>query len=99
MEKVYLTEDKIARFRDTKNHAYARAIVDFAVKNGCSIIQLEDLTGIRDTVPGPEEEWDLSYVPAMQRLWLYCEGKPPFCGKSTSDILLYSLRLYNRCGP
>lgn len=38
--------DKIARFRDTVNHKYSRALVDYAVKNGCGVIQMEDLTGI-----------------------------------------------------
>jgi IS605 OrfB family transposase len=38
--------DRIARFRDTKNHAWSREIVNIAVKNGCGTIQMEDLTGI-----------------------------------------------------
>ena len=40
--------DKVARFRDTKNHAYSRQIVDFAVKNNCGTIQMEDLSGVSD---------------------------------------------------
>ncbi len=39
-------EDKIAKFRNTVNHKYSRAIVDYAVKNGCGTIQMEKLTGI-----------------------------------------------------
>jgi IS605 OrfB family transposase len=38
--------NRIANFRDTKNHAWAREIVKIAVKNGCGTIQMEDLTGI-----------------------------------------------------
>ena len=38
--------DKIARFRDTVNHKYSRAIVDYAVKNNCGVIQMEKLSGI-----------------------------------------------------
>ncbi len=41
-------EDKIARFRDTINHKYSRAIVDYAVKQNCGIIQMENLKGITD---------------------------------------------------
>lgn len=41
-------EDKIARFRDTMNHKYSRAVVDYAIKNNCGIIQMEDLTGITE---------------------------------------------------
>ena len=43
---VYSIEDKIARFRDTTNHKYSRALIDYAVKNGCGTIQMEELTGI-----------------------------------------------------
>ena len=45
---VYLIEDKIARFRDTANHKYSRALIEFAVKNNCGTIQMEDLSGITD---------------------------------------------------
>ena len=38
--------DKVSRSRDTINHKYSRALVDYAVKNGCGTIQMEDLTGI-----------------------------------------------------
>lgn len=43
---VYKISDKIARFRDTANHKYSRALIDYAIKNGCGIIQMEDLSGI-----------------------------------------------------
>jgi IS605 OrfB family transposase len=38
--------DKIARCRDTINHKYSRALIDYAVKNGCGTIQMEDLKGV-----------------------------------------------------
>lgn len=43
---VYAIEDKVARARDTINHKYSRALIDYAVKNGCGTIQMEKLTGI-----------------------------------------------------
>lgn len=43
---AYAIADKIARFRDTVNHKYSRALIDYAVKNGCGVIQMENLTGI-----------------------------------------------------
>ena len=38
--------DKVANFRDTTNHKYSRYVVDMAVKHGCGVIQMEDLSGI-----------------------------------------------------
>ena len=36
---------KISNFRNTTNHRYSRQIVDWAVKNNCGTIRIEDLTG------------------------------------------------------
>lgn len=46
MKPVLNIRDKEARFRDTYNHKISRAIVEYAYKNGCGTIQMEDLTGI-----------------------------------------------------
>lgn len=40
--------DKVARCRDTINHKYSKALIDYAVKNGCGVIQMEDLTGVTE---------------------------------------------------
>lgn len=56
VEKPYDAEGKIARFRETENKNYAADIVNFAVKNGCSVIQLENLSGVRDTAPDANEK-------------------------------------------
>lgn len=45
MKPVDKVRDKVANFADTINHKYSKYIVDFAVKNGCGTIQMEDLTG------------------------------------------------------
>lgn len=37
---------KIENFKNLTNHRYAKKIVDFALKSGCSTIQMEDLSGI-----------------------------------------------------
>lgn len=46
LKPIEKLRDKVANFRDTANHRYARFIVDKAVKHGCGVIQIEDLTGI-----------------------------------------------------
>lgn len=38
--------EKVENFRNTCNYKYARFVVDFAIKNGCGTIQMEDLSGI-----------------------------------------------------
>lgn len=38
--------DKVARSRDTINHKYSKALIDYAVKHGCGTIQMEDLKGV-----------------------------------------------------
>lgn len=46
MQCVNQIGERIANFRNTKNGAWSRRIVDIAVKNGCGTIQMEDLSGI-----------------------------------------------------
>lgn len=46
MAAVDKLEDKISNFRNTTNFTYAKAIVDFAIQQGCGTIQMEDLSGI-----------------------------------------------------
>lgn len=38
--------DKVANFKNTTNHKYARFIVDKALKHDCGVIQMEDLSGV-----------------------------------------------------
>ena len=54
---VYNIEDKIARFRDTANHKYSHALIEYAVKHNCGTIQMEDLTGITDNANRFLKNW------------------------------------------
>lgn len=38
--------ETVTNFRNTVNHRYSRAIIEWAIKNNCGTIQLEDLTGL-----------------------------------------------------
>ena len=49
IKPVEKLSDRISNFRDTINHKYSKYVVDFAVKNGCGTIQMENLKGITDT--------------------------------------------------
>ena len=51
---VYQQKDKIANFRDTINHRYSKAIIDFALKHQCGVIQMEDLSGIKSGTDFPK---------------------------------------------
>ena len=46
---AYAEGDKLARYRDTINHRYSKALIEYAMKNGYGTIQMEDLTAIKDT--------------------------------------------------
>lgn len=41
-------ESKVSDFRKLTNHRYSKKIVDTAVNNGCGVIQMEDLSGIKN---------------------------------------------------
>lgn len=51
---AYQAKDKVARFRDTINHRYSKALIDYALKNQCGTIQMEDLTGIKEDTGFPK---------------------------------------------
>lgn len=45
---AYSTRDKIANLQKTLNHRWSRAIVGYALRQGCGTIQMEDLSGIKE---------------------------------------------------
>lgn len=49
MEPLEKVKSKIANYQDTLNHTYSKRIVEYAVKCGCGIIQMEDLSKIEET--------------------------------------------------
>ena len=51
---VYKAKDRVAHFRDTLNHRYSKALIDYAIKNQCGVIQMEDLTGIKEETGFPK---------------------------------------------
>ena len=51
---VYKVGDRIANFRDTINHRYSKALIEYALKHGFGTIQMEDLTGIKTETNFPK---------------------------------------------
>lgn len=50
MKPVNKVRNKVANFADTYNHKVSKYIIDFAVKNNCGVIQMEDLSGAKGGV-------------------------------------------------
>lgn len=48
MKPVYDIGNKVERFRDTYNHKVSKYVVDYAIKNDCKTIQMEDLSGFTE---------------------------------------------------
>jgi len=48
VKAVYRDRDRLSNHQSTLNHQYSRALVDYAIKHGCGIIQMEDLSGIKE---------------------------------------------------
>lgn len=67
MAPVDRIANRIANFRNTKNHSYSKWIVNIAVKNKCGVIQMEDLSGISS---GKKEKFlkDWSYFDLQQKI-------------------------------
>lgn len=67
MRSVWSIGDKINRFQDTYNHKISRYIVDFAIKNDCGTIQMEDLAKFSENVKDKFlKEW--SYYDLQQKI-------------------------------
>lgn len=90
---VYAIEDRIARFRDTANHKYSRALIDYAVKNGCGTIQMEDLKGITKDTDKFLKNW--SYYDLQQKI----EYKAKEVGIEVKKIApKYTSQRCSKCG-
>lgn len=71
-EAVNKMRDKIARFKDTKNHQWSKFIVDEAIKMGCGTIQMEDLSGISDGGEQFLKRW--TYYDLQEKIKYKAEG-------------------------
>ncbi|SQB99753.1 transposase, IS605 OrfB family, central region [Clostridium paraputrificum] len=67
MKPVDKVRNRIANFADTYNHKISKYIVEFAVKNRCGIIQMEDLSGATSEVHNKMLK-DWSYYDLQQKI-------------------------------
>ena len=49
--------NKISCFRDSTNHKYSRAVINYAIKKGCGTIQMEDLSRISEDAKPFLKNW------------------------------------------
>lgn len=66
MRSTTVLHGKIANFRDAANHRYADYIIKMAVKKRCSVVKIEDLSGIGAT----KNKWlkDWTYYDLQQKI-------------------------------
>lgn len=50
IQAIDFMSEKVKNFRDTLNHKYSKYVIDFAIKNNCGCIQMEDLSGYSEGV-------------------------------------------------
>ena len=114
MKPILKIEDIIARFRDTYNHKISRSIVDYAIKNGCGTIQLENLKAIADTqMDKAEKDKDAKKISEGQfkarnaylRNWSYYDLQQKIENKAKENGIeviyinpAYTSQRCNKCG-
>ena len=94
MKPVDRIRNKVANFADTANHKYSRYIVDYAIKNHCGVIQMEDLSGATvNTTEKLLKDW--SYYDLQSKI----EYKAKEAGIQVIKINpKYTSKRCNRCG-
>ena len=68
VSNVYQAKEHIANFRDTINHRYSKALIEYAVKKNCGVIQMEELTGIKDDSEFPKFLRHWTYYDLQQKI-------------------------------
>ncbi len=92
---VYSAGDKIASYRDSINHRYSKALVEYAVKNGYGTIQMEDLTGIQNDLDHPKRLQHWTYYDLQTKI----ENKAKEHGVGVVKVNpRYTSQRCSRCG-
>lgn len=92
MKPILKSRKQANNFADTFNHKYSRYIVNFAIKNNCGVIQMEDLSGAtKNTNDKFLKDW--SYYDLQTKIQYKAEEvgikvikiKPQYTSKRCSD--------------
>lgn len=95
VSSVYKEEDAIANFRDTINHRYSKAVVEYAVKNGFGRIQMEELKGVKEDTGFPKRLLHWTYFDLQTKI----VNKAKEYGIETQKIEpAYTSQRCSRCG-
>ncbi|OLR63271.1 hypothetical protein BHF69_05350 [Anaerostipes sp. 992a] len=68
LSTVYSTRNKLANHRDTLNHRYSKAVVDYAVKNRYGTIQMENLSCIKKNTGFPKRLQHWTYYDLQSKI-------------------------------
>ena len=92
---VYKAKDRIANFRDTINHRYSKALIEYAVKTGCGVIQMEDLSGIKQDVRNPKLLRHWTYYDLQNKITAKAKEKGIVVKKINPE---YTSQRCSKCG-
>ena len=73
VEPIFRNRNDISNYRNTINDIYSRDIVDYAVKNQFGVIQMEDLTGIKENTGFPRRLRHWTYFDLQTKIENKCK--------------------------
>lgn len=73
VEPIFKHRNNISNFRDTINNRYSRELVDYAVKNQYGVIQMEDLSGIKEDTGFPRRLRHWTYYDLQMKVEQKCQ--------------------------
>lgn len=92
---AYNAGNRIANMQDTLNHRWSKKLVEYAVKNQCGTIQMEDLSGIKEDMEYPKRLQHWTYYDLQQKI----ESKAAEQGIQVRKVKpAYTSQRCSRCG-
>lgn len=73
VEPIFKHRNKVSNYRDTINHIYSKQLVEYAVKNQYGVIQMEDLSGIKEDTGFPRRLRHWTYYDLQSKIEAKCK--------------------------